>query len=294
MIVVKLIWGLGNQLSQYAMGRHIAMKNNTNLLIDISSFDTYTLHKYSLNHFRIQENFTSKSDTPWYEIRSKNQYFDFILNKMKPLFRSRQHILEKGLAFQNEYLQTQWDYIYLEGYWQTEKYFIEIEDIIRDEFQFKTLPSKQNQIIIDEISLQPNTVSLHIRRGDYVTSAVSHGVHGTCDMDYYMRAVAYIAERYPGSKFYVFSDDIPWAKENMILPYQTCYIDHNDALSNYEDMRLMSLCTHNIIANSTFSWWGAWLNKNPEKIVIAPKQWFNDPKHLAESQDVVPEKWIRL
>lgn len=294
MIVIKLIWGLGNQLSQYAMGRHIAVKNNTNLLLDRSSFETYSLHKYSLNHFKIQANFASKNDIPWYEIRFKNRYFDFILNKIKPFIRTKQHIIEKGLAFNEEYLQIQWDYLYLEWYWQTEKYFIDIENIIREELQFETPPSHQNQILIDEIDAQSHAVSLHIRRGDYVSNKVSNGVHGTCDIDYYIRAATYISEHYPKAKFYIFSDDIPWVRENLILPYPMHFVDHNDASANYEDMRLMSHCSHNIIANSTFSWWGAWLNSNPEKIVIAPKQWFNSIEHLSESDDVVPQKWVRL
>ena len=292
MIVVKLIWGLWNQLSQYAMWKHIAMNNNTELLLDRSSFETYKLHNYSLNHFQIQANFASKADIPWYEVRFKNRYFDFILNKLKPLLRTKQHILEKGLLFNKEVLQIEWNHLYLEWYWQTEKYFSEIEDTVRKDLQFKTIPSEQNKILIDEIRSQKSTASLHIRRGDYVSNKVSNTVHGTCDMDYYMRAATYITERYPETKFYIFSDDIPWVKENLILPDPIYYVDHNDALANYEDMRLMSLCTHNIIANSTFSWWGAWLNRNPAKLVIAPKQWFNNSQH--EADDIVPETWIRL
>lgn len=121
--------------------------------------------------------------------------------------------------------------------------------------QFNTVPSEKNKILIDEILSQKNAVSLHIRRGDYVSNKTSNVIHGTCNIDYYIRATSYIGECCPDVKFYVFSDDISWVKENLILSYPTYYVDHNDATANYEDMRLMSLCAHNIIANSTFSWW---------------------------------------
>ncbi len=291
MIVVKLVWGLGNQLSQYAMGRHIALKNNTELLLDRTSFDTYNLHKYSLQHFQIVENFASKKEIPWYEIRLSNKYLDYILNRLKPFLRIKWHILEKGQSFNEQFLRLQWRDFYLEWYWQSEKYFSEIESTIRNDLQIKTPPSSQNIKMIDTITWK-NSVSIHIRRGDYVNNKKANQVHGTCDMDYYMRAVEYIAKNSSAPQFFVFSDDISWAMEHLRLWFPTTYVDHNDALTNYEDLRLMSLCSHNIIANSTFSWWGAWLNKNPKKIVIAPKRWFNTSKHNAD--DIVPISWIRL
>lgn len=137
-----------------------------------------------------------------------------------------------------------------------------------------------------------NAVSLHIRRGDYISNATTNTIHGTCNLDYYKRAVEYIKKNSVSPIFFIFSDDIDWVKDNLHLNEKHYYIDWNNADTNYEDMRLMSLCKHNVIANSSFSWWGAWLNNNPKKIVIAPQKWFNDSK--LNTFDVIPEKRIKI
>jgi len=133
---------------------------------------------------------------------------------------------------------------------------------------------------------------LHIRRGDYVHAPLANQFHGLCSLDYYQKAVNYIYQKIPDCHFYIFSDDHSWVCENFKLDYPVTMVDHNDADKDYEDLRLMSLCKYNIIANSSFSWWGAWLNANPEKIVLCPERWFNDLS--LDIKDLMPDSWIRV
>jgi hypothetical protein len=131
-----------------------------------------------------------------------------------------------------------------------------------------------------------------VRMTDYLTDPVTQKKHGTCDSEYYKRALEYITEKVSNPHFYVFSDDMQWTKQNLDIPQPVCYVDQNSPNMGHVDMYLMSLCRHHIIANSTFSWWGAWLNKNPDKIVIAPKKWFAAAEY--NSDDLIPSSWIRI
>ena len=182
--------------------------------------------------------------------------------------------------------------LYLDGYWQSEKYFKgAVEAIRRELIVQKELEGKNLEIagMIKEVA-QP--VSIHIRRGDYVSDKKTNQVHGLCSLDYYESAINRLTETFSSPHFFVFSDDQNWVKENLKLNLPATYVDHNDAATNFEDLRLMSLCKHNIIANSSFSWWGAWLNADSEKVVIAPSKWFAD--NNMNSQDVCPEVWVRI
>ena len=189
--------------------------------------------------------------------------------------------------------------VYLEGYWQSEKYFKEIEYIIRKDLIIKPNLKGRNKDIAKKI-VSENSISLHIRRGNYVANPEIFKVHGTCEQEYYYEAIDYITENVKEPYFYIFSDEIEWAKDNFKIEYAHTFVDINIGFDgenyqdekNYEDLRLMSLCKHNIIANSSFSWWGAWLNQNPEKIVIAPKKWFNDES--LDTSDLIPNSWIRI
>jgi hypothetical protein len=134
-----------------------------------------------------------------------------------------------------------------------------------------------------------NAVSLHIRRGDYVSNAKFNAAHGTCDLDYYARAAAFVAERVGDPVIYAFSDDPAWVAENLKLPFEMRFVDHNDGSTAHEDLRLMATCKHHIIANSSFSWWGAWLNPLKDKVVAAPTQWFADP--AKSNPDILPQSW---
>lgn len=294
MVIVNLIGGLGNQLFQYALGRRLAHLHNTSLKLDPSGFDTYyKLHKYSLKYFNVEEVFASRQEIKKYRNLFSRALTEVDLRIFK--YRSgdyykRPYVKEKNLSFDENILKTPSD-VYLEGYWQTEKYFREISDILRKEFTFKIPPSVANQRMGDAIRSH-NSVSIHIRRSDYITDRASSKALGLCDIPYYKRAVSYVAERVEAPHFYVFSDDMNWVRSNFALDFPVTYADINNADTNYEDLRLMSSCKHNIIANSTFSWWGAWLNESEKKIVIAPRNWFNDTSK--KSTDLVPENWVQL
>ncbi len=267
MIIIRLIGGLGNQCFQYAVGRHLSEIHHSELKIDISEFESYKLHAYSLNHFNIKENFATPSEVA-----------------------GLKHLKEKHFHFDPEVLRLS-DGIYLHGYWQSEKYFMGIAEIIRQELTVKTPLSGKNKEIAEQIS-SCVSVSVHIRRVDYLPNTYAEQLFEPCSLDYYLNAVKHIANIVGKPHFFVFTDDKTWVRENFRLPYPITFVDHNGADKNYEDMRLMSLCSHNVIANSSFSWWGTWLNKNSGKMVFAPNQWFTD-KARSSPRDLIPDSWIK-
>lgn len=293
MIVVQLIGGLGNQLFQYALGKRLALHHNTELKLDISSFQTfYKLHKYSLFHFNVKENFITPQEAKKYKnlfSRTFAKVNQMSGNKLAPYY-SQRYVKEQSFLYDANILKVPSD-VYMDGFWQTEKYFTEIGQELRKDFAFKTPPSDDNSRVADEIQ-NTGSVSLHIRRSDYVTDAKSNQVHGACGLDYYKKAIDFITERVENPKFFVFSDDMEWTKSNLLLNFPAQYVDFNNADANYEDLRLMSLCKHNIAANSTFSWWGAWLNANPGKVIMVPEKWFNSSER--NSGDLIPEGWTKL
>jgi hypothetical protein len=290
-VITELLGGLGNQLFQYAIGRRIAELNKMDLKLDISQFQEYKLRKYRLGNFRIRENFSTAEDAE--NIIVNRNINKFYLNC--PVFRPNKRIMlirEKwrGFDYNQRYLSIR-NNIYLSGYWQSEKYFREIASIIRKEFQLKDRPSEPSRKIAEVIE-SCDSVNLHIRRGDYVSNPETNQCHGLCTLDYYNAAVNRLASRVRNPYFFVFSDDIPWARENLKLSFPTEFVFHNGADRDYEDLWLMSLCKYHIIANSSFSWWGAWLSSNSDKIVIAPKKWFNNSK--LNTDDLIPSFWIKI
>lgn len=180
--------------------------------------------------------------------------------------------------------------VYLAGYWQSEKYFSDASEAIRADFTFRTPLSKKNAELAERVG-QTNSVSLHVRRGDYVSSAKTNATHGFCSLDYYRAAVLHMAAHIEQPEFFIFSDDMAWVKANLKIDFPCRYVDHNQGAESYNDMRLMSLCKHHVIANSSFSWWGAWLNPNPNKTVIAPRKWFANDNNV---DDLFPSDWVLL
>jgi len=277
-ITVRIIGGLGNQMFQYALGRTLSHLHNTELLLDTTGFEKYKLHKYGLDKFNLNNNVNITEGIP-----PKKQY----LPRLFKHYYNRKHIKEKNYNFDPNILKVENGY--LDGYWQSDKYFN--RNIIKNDFGFKIEQNDTNKLISDNIK-NCNSVSVHIRRGDYVYNKLTNKVHGTCNQDYYNDAISLILDKVREPSFFIFSDDIQWVKNNLQLPHSSIFIDNNTVDTNYEDMRLMSHCKHNIIANSSFSWWGAWLNNKYNKIVITPKKWFND-KSLG-IKDRIPEGWIKI
>ncbi|OYU80793.1 MAG: alpha-1,2-fucosyltransferase [Flavobacterium sp. BFFFF1] len=273
MIIVKLIGGLGNQMFQYAAAKSLALNQNKKLLVDRSAFETYKTHQYGLNHFNANVLFSSE----------ENRFS----RKIRSIFSKSLDYEETDFSYNKDFYSLKGNPTVLSGYFQSEQYFKNYEQEIRNDFVV-TSPLKQitsNTILQMQ---QENAVSIHFRRGDYV----GHGLHDTKNEAYYEKAVTLVESKIESPVFYVFSDDIAWAKEHFKANSKIVFVDFNDASSNFEDMVLMSKCKHNIIANSSFSWWGAWLNSNPDKIVTAPALWFNDQD--IDSSDIVPEDWIKL
>ncbi len=293
MIVSRILGGLGNQMFQYAAGSAIAFKHNQLLLLDLKDFDGYPLH----NGFELDRIFNVEyREVTFHELKKLLWIanFSYLIRIFKHRFlkpiKPRVFIVESSFIDSSEFNKVQND-SYLYGYWQNERYFKSIESLIRLHFSFKLPLSGLNSELASSIQIG-SSVSVHIRRGDYLSDKKTAALMSVCTSDYYAKAISLIAGKVKQPKFYIFSDDIDWVKQNIPIKYPCVYVNHNHGIESYIDMQLMSLCRHNIIANSSFSWWGAWLNKNPEKIVCAPKSWFvnNDSSGL----DVVPDTWVTL
>lgn len=202
----------------------------------------------------------------------------------------RRWVDEQSIRFDKNVLKCPRE-VYLCGYWQTEKYFVEIAPILREDLTVKQPLGGSNLGMMEKIKAC-TAVSLHVRRGDYVADPPTASTHGILPLEYYQAAIGLIRERISAPTFFVFSDEIPWVRENLrVDDAEVVYVDHNSTDTDYEDLRLMSHCQHHIIANSSFSWWGAWLSSYENKIVIAPRKWYAID---LDTRDLVPESWIRL
>ena len=292
MIISHLIGGLGNQMFQYAMSRSLSLEREESLYLDVQDFKGYTLHNgYELNRvFDINTQLAGsvelKKVLGWraYSLVRRKLY-DPKLSKR----RGRSMFVDTQFSSWRQLKDVPND-CYLMGNWQTESYFKNFQEVIREDFSFRFPPDGLNATLVNQIS-KVTAVSLHVRRGDYVTNPSTLAYHGLCSLDYYRRAINYISDRVENPVFYIFSDNILWAQENMKLKYPCHYVKHNKGIESYNDMRLMSHCQHHIIANSSFSWWGAWLNPREDKIVIAPQAWVLGD---FDTSDIVPDTWVQL
>lgn len=282
---------------QYAVGRCLSYKHNTQLKLDVSFLksrqERCIPRTYELKYLRINEVIAKPIEVAKITGLGISLCSDTLLRlrHMAGVIKLRPNVYsEKHFHFDPEVLSAP-DNVYLQGYWQSEKYFKEIEDIIRQEFSIGASLTGKN-LDVAELIKSTDSVSVHVRRGDYIASERAMAMHGICGMDYYMRCVEKIRSYVKMPHFFIFSDEPDWVRENMRLSLPMTIVYHNPPDKGYEDMRLMILCKHNIIANSSFSWWGAWLNSNPEKIVIAPQTWFNDPSR--NTKDLIPNGWLKI
>ena len=277
MIITKMLGGLGNQMFQYAVGRRLAYHLNTNLKIDKSPFDSYTIRKFQLDDFNIKEDFATTE-----EIKS-------IIEKSQQNITSRG--LERNISAQG-FMPEVLDYpddTYLVGDWQCENYFIDIENVIREEFTLKKELLPDINHWIDKINSTNCAVALHIRHGDYAFDPKFRHLFGILPINYYKTCVDMLKKKFGAITVFIFSDDLEWVKANLNLNVPMEFVD--DVPRDSEEIYLMSLCKHNIIANSSFSWWGAWLNRNPNKKVFVPDPWFRMP---VGHKDIVPKNYTKV
>lgn len=293
MLIIKLQGGLGNQMFQYAFASILAHKNNTNVLLDGGGFERvekipgFTPRTFQLAHFNNQYIWASTSDIISFQQIS-------IINKVKKKlgFNYPKIYKEPSFIFKEVALSIQ-SPVYLKGYFQSYKYFVGYEDFIRQVFSFPidSLDERNKGLLVKVKS--SNCIAVHIRRGDYVNDTLTAAYHGNCSLAYYSAAIKLLVSKNKEFTFVFFSDDSDWVKRQFEdLPYSKIFVDHNKEENSWKDMLLMSSCRHAIIANSSFSWWAAWLNTHPEKIVIAPKNWFKT-KDL-DTTTLLPEEWIKI
>jgi len=291
-VMAQLNGGLGNQMFQYANGLAIANRNQAPLGLDTSILQRETSRPFLLHHLNISAKVSS--------IEEINRLITFTGSSFQALpEKSRQKILpyyrrrivrERSFGFDSNIFRVR-PPVYLAGYWQSEKYFTEIAGFLRKEFTLTEPLNETTRALSIEIG-QYESVSIHIRRGDYVTNPVHNQYHGICSLEYYHLAVEILAKDLRQPKFFVFSDDVDWCKQHLKLDYPMGFVAHNGSDRSHEDLWLMSQCQRHIIANSSFSWWGAWLCSYPEKRVIAPIRWFNDPS--IDTNDLIPTSWVRI
>lgn len=286
MIVVRLSGGLGNQLFQYAAGRRLAQRRQAELVLDLGWYERTprrdTPRDYELAHYPIQARIASGTEKLWCRLHEGP-----VLRRLDRLPRRWRHRREKGFAFDPAVLELPND-VYLDGYWQSYRYFDDIAALIQSELTPLAPMGPRDEELAGRIRAT-NSVAVHIRRGDYVTNAAASRAHGLCSAEYYDRALSRIAAAVD-PHFFVFSDDPAWARSSMKFPGPFEVIDHNGPERAFQDLRLMAMCKHQITANSSFSWWGAWLNANPAKIVLTPAQWF---VKVPNTSSLCPSDWLR-
>lgn len=294
MIILRLRGGLGNQLFQFAAGSALAQRHGVELKLDLYYYKKHPFRTFDLPNFNIDFKEAAREEV--HRFTGANPIRRF-LNKYENYFHCPKVCAQPHYHFYEDFFELPSD-IYLTGYWQSEKYFLNIQDQVRSWYSVKG-PLDQKTIALIADMKASNSVSLHVRRGDYS----GNSIFGFVPLDYYRIAIDQIQRELGDAKFFVFSDDVGWCKQNLSVP-SAIFVEHNVGKNSFRDMVLMSNCKHNIIANSTFSWWGAWLNSNSAKKVFAPKVWFQKaynenpagvyPARYYNTKDLIPAEWMRL
>jgi hypothetical protein len=301
MITVKLMGGMGNQMFQYALGRTLSLKNNDSLILDLNFLldrrprPNFTFRDFDLVIFDLKvetilsmEKLDLAAKASYSKILSK-LHIDQLLHYLP---RMSYVIGDNNPTKFNPKILNLKGNIYLNGYWQSPKYFSSITEIIKRDFSIKKEFIDENSDIANLIK-NTNSVCVNVRRTDFITNPEAAKYHGSCSLDFYQEAAKIITKQVDKPHFIVTSDDIDWCRDNLKFDLPTTYIGHEYSgykFANY--LWLITQCKHFIIPNSSFAWWGAWLSENREKIVIVPKNWFNDPR--IDTSDLIPTDWIRI
>ncbi len=293
MVIVRLMGGLGNQMFQYAAARRLALAHAVPLKLDVSWFAQSADRTYALHALNIQEAFVTPEELV--EVRGPSKRgIPRVVFRLRRRFKIGYRwtwIHERRLSPFDRRAFNARERTYLDGYWQSEKYFLDVADTIRREFTIDFRPDARTREIVDQMATT-QSVSVHIRRGDYVSDPRTSPARSVCTPEYYQRCVSHVGERLADPHLFLFSDDPDWVARNLRFDHPWTLVSGRAARTDHEDLRLMSACRHHIIANSSFSWWAAWLNPHRDKLVLAPRRWMNDPR--VDDRDVVPSGWTRL
>jgi hypothetical protein len=294
LIIVKLQGGLGNQMFQYAFAKALSLKLRVEFFLDCSFFNqqeerlNFTPRTFELILFNIKSS-----------IASTDQLLDFKAENFSNKIRRKLNLIhykcfcESTFSFNDTSVSIKAP-VYVDGYWQSEKYFIDFKKEIAEDFSFTQALDERNEIMLNKIK-STNSVSIHVRRGDFIKSTNNFNFHGVCSLQYYQNAITTILGKQKDVEFFVFSDEPEWVEKHLLGKVnKITLVTNNIGNDSWKDMYLMKECKHNIIANSSFSWWGAWLNSNPDKLVIAPKRWFATTDPFWDYKDIVPSSWLKL
>jgi hypothetical protein len=300
MIVSRLIGGLGNQMFQYALAKKLAIKNNTEVYFDLHLLLDHTSTKkkqvnrnFDLDIFNFSKRFISKDESNKFNGLKTNSVTLKILIKLKKIIFPLKIIIEKNRGFDKQILNTKNNYCIV-GSFQSPRYFDDIRnDILRDFIIKEEFIEKSNQS--EKIIKNKITVSVHFRRGDYLTNNYYKDIFGELPMSYYKEAYKIFNTKFPNASYFIFSDDIKWVKNNISIFKNATFIENSSSKKGMAtDLFQMTICDHHIISNSTFAWWGAWLNNKDNKFVVAPKMWVSK-KYFGDKSihptDIIPENW---
>jgi Glycosyl transferase family 11 len=288
LVIARIEGGLGNQMFQYAMARRTALAIGGKLKLHLDWFKTQSKREYELPRFNIDADIASSEDVSAVLGSGLVSRFLSGVERFKP-YNRRRLITERSFRFDKRFLQIPGP-AYLQGYWQSPKYFDGIEGLLRQEFTPKNPISANAAKLHYEIG-GAMSVAVHCRRGDYVKEEHIAKRHGVCSIAYYREAMQIVLRKFPAAHFFCFSDDPGWVKANIKAPGPITYVDFPRDCGSTDELYLMSRCTHHIISNSTYGWWGAWL-ADGDRLTIAPKRWFRDP--TIETRDLFPPEWVLL
>lgn len=287
MIIARIEGGLGNQMFQYAYGMFLARKHKTTLLLDVSSYEDKPQHGYLLDNFHIEAQIAGEKDAPKIPRRYRTKEARTPWWKDGFGLNSFRRYKEQEFGFLPAHLEVP-NNRYLVGYWQSEKYFPDMRRELLQQFALRHQLSPTSQEVGKSMR-NCNSVALHVRRGDYITSTSAAQIYEHLSIEYYQRSLQEWTKDIQDPRVFIFSNDIAWCREQFNLPWQTQFVDHTNVDTAFEDMWMMLQASCLIMANSTFSWWAGWLNQRPDHTVIAPSRWFR-PGTL-NSDHLLPTNW---
>ena len=286
-VIVGLSGGLGNQLFQYAAGRCLSLKLGVDLVLDVSWFQAGSDRAYALDAFSVKAItycgpffFPGWAKRLWCRLTRR-----WAGKKLGvPVYRENHFQFDKAYA--------ELDHpVYLEGFWQSERYFSSYKEIIASDLSLKDLASDQFKVLAKEMQ-SSDSICIHIRRGDYVSNPIASQVYGLCSLDYIYQGVKMVSKDLMQAHCFIFSDDPVWVRNNLTFDLPFTVVDFARPHEPHLDLALMMRCKHFVIANSSFSWWGAWLSDNQSKRVVAPKKWFESSETCID--DLIPKTWMKL